>query len=104
MSCKFTLSLNFREFFYGIADRTETIGTEENISAIRAVDVSGRDGEAVLSYYSAREIAIVFFNENVGQGYNVSLELYTTRSGAATRSLSVFSIALSMIVVSLYVF
>lgn len=97
--------MNLREFFEGVAPRNETITTEENISAIRAADVSGRNGQAVLSHSSAREIVVLFSNPNVDQGFNVSLELYTTRrSGAATKSFSVFSTVLSMIIVLFYVF
>lgn len=108
---KIYLNWIYRKFYDGVADRTERIITEENINAIRTEDVSGNNGDAVISYFSDRNIVLVFFNED-GNGYNISLELYTNRrkddadgGAAAARSLSVFSIAVSLtIVMSLYVF
>lgn len=100
---------NFRGFFdhNGYEDqeatRQERITTDEDISAIRAIDVSGQNGEAVFSSYSPRSVVLVFSSDGAGRGFNFSVEVYANRNtdgdnGAGSKSISMIWIAISMVV------
>lgn len=85
-----------------IATRQEKIDTEEEIDAVRGIDVSGQNGEAVIMSFSARSIEIVISADAVGRGFNYALELYSNSnadgdSGAASKTISMIWIAASTI-------
>lgn len=83
----------------------ERITTDEDINAMRGIDVSGQNEEAVIMSYSRRSIELVFSSDGVGKGFNISLELYTNKNtdsdgggGAVTKSVSLILIAISIII------
>lgn len=88
---------SFRGYFnasaieYEVALRRETINTTEAISAIRAVDISGQNGTALMNTYSTRSVEFIFRSNGIGQGFNFSVELYNNKSaGVAYKGVSMW--------------
>lgn len=85
-----------------IADRQEIFTTDENINAIRAIDVSGQNGEAVIISYSPRRLALLFSSGEVGKGFSFKVDLYTNSNtvgdnAASSKTISLIWIAFSAI-------
>lgn len=89
------------------AERRERITTDEDIDAIRGIDVSGQNGEAYILSYNPRNIELLFSSDGAGKGFNFSLELYTNRNtdsdgGAVTKRVSLILLTTSMFIASTY--
>ncbi len=72
-----------REYFKhnGYADRIalrdEMIRTDDTISAIRATDVSGQNGSAVLTSLSDRFVELALASDDVGRGFDFRVQIYS---------------------------
>lgn len=56
--------------------RDEIIRTDGTISAIRATDVSGQNGMAVITAISKNFVQLAFASDGVGKGFDFRIEIY----------------------------
>ncbi|KAJ6601685.1 hypothetical protein Bhyg_17489 [Pseudolycoriella hygida] len=85
---------------YEITLRQETINTNQTISAMRAVDVSGQNGTTVMSLFNSRSVTLVFSSAAINKGFNISLEIYSNEmsGGANPKSVPLISMIIGVAV------